>query len=137
MTVFTYAGVSKHKGEFKVRFANDQMRVKVLAKNEHTDVDIIELPTAMSKEDAVAYLTQISFWDKNGVVNAEVRAAIEAEQTKREPKAASKDKPKKEAKKPKKSVPAKAITLDTIKAKAPKAPKAPKVNLEDLEEAPF
>lgn len=134
MTVFTYAGVSKHKGEFKVRFANDQMRVKVLAKNEHTDIDIIALPDAMTKEAAVAYLTQITFWDKNGITNAEVRAAIEAEQTKREPKAASKDKPKKEAKKPKKEVPAKAITLDTIKAKAPKAVKP---NLEDLEEAPF
>jgi hypothetical protein len=134
MTVFTYAGVSKHKGEFKVRFANDQMRVKVLAKNEHTDIDIIALPDAMTKEAAVAYLTQITFWDKNGQVNAEVRAAIEAEQTKREPKAASKDKPKKEAKKPKKEAPAKAITLDTIKAKAPKAVKP---NLEDMEEAPF
>jgi hypothetical protein len=134
MSQFTYAGVSKHKGEFKVRFANDQMRVKVLAKNDHTDIDIIALPDAMTKEAAVAYLTQIAFWDKGGVVNAEVRAAIEAEQTKREPKAASKDKPKKEAKKPKKEVPAKAITLDAIKAKAPKVAKP---NLEDLEEAPF
>jgi hypothetical protein len=134
MSQFTYAGVSKHKGEFKVRFANDQMRVKVLAKNDHTDIDIIALPDAMTKEAAVVYLTQIAFWDKAGVVNAEVRAAIEAEQTKREPKAASKDKPKKEAKKPKKEVPAKAITLDAIKAKAPKVAKP---NLEDLEEAPF
>jgi hypothetical protein len=134
MSQFTYAGVSKHKGEFKVRFANDQLRVKVLAKNDHTDIDIIALPDAMTKEAAVAYLTQIAFWDKGGVVNAEVRAAIEAEQTKREPKAASKDKPKKEAKKPKKEVPAKAITLDAIKAKAPKVAKP---NLEDLEEAPF
>jgi hypothetical protein len=134
MSQFTYAGVSRHKGEFKVRFANDQMRVKVLAKNDHTDIDIIALPDAMTKEAAVAYLTQIAFWDKGGVVNAEVRAAIEAEQTKREPKAASKDKPKKEAKKPKKEVPAKAITLDAIKAKAPKVAKP---NLEDLEEAPF
>ena len=134
MSQFTYAGVSKHKGEFKVRFANDQMRVKVLAKNDHTDIDIIALPDAMTKEAAVVYLTQIAFWDKGGVVNAEVRAAIEAEQTKREPKAASKDKPKKEAKKPKKEVLAKAITLDAIKAKAPKVAKP---NLEDLEEAPF
>ena len=134
MSQFTYAGVSKHNGEFKVRFANDQMRVKVLAKNDHTDIDIIALPDAMTKEAAVAYLTQITFWDKNGQVNAEVRAAIEAEQTKREPKAASKDKPKKEAKKPKKEAPAKAITLDAIKAKAPKAVKP---NLEDMEEAPF
>ena len=38
---FTHAGVSRLKGEFKVRFCNDALRVKVLAKNGHTDIDII------------------------------------------------------------------------------------------------
>lgn len=134
MSTFTYAGTSMCKGQFKVRFANDAMRVKVLAKTGHTEIDLIELPDAMTKEQAVAYLTKIAFWDKNGVINAEVRAAIEADQVKREPKAAAKDKPKKETKKPKKEAPAKAITLDTIKAKTPKTVQP---NLEDLEEAPF
>ena len=42
---FSHAGVSKLNGEFKVRFANDALRTKVLIKNDHTDIDIIELPT--------------------------------------------------------------------------------------------
>jgi len=143
MSTFTYAGVSRLKGEIKVRYANDQMRVKVLTKNGHTDVDIIALPDAMTKEAAVAYLTQIAFWDKDGVVNADVHTAIDAERAKRDPQAASKDRPKKEAKKPKKAVPTKAITLDAIKAKKATAPKSTvtkaeiQAQLADLEDAPF
>ena len=138
MTSFTHAGVSKLDGEFKVRFANDAMRTKVLIKNGHTDIDIIELKTPMSKEDAVAYLLTIDF--DNG--NSNVRAALEMELDKRSPKAASKDKPKKEAKKPKAPAkPAKAITLESIKAKA--APKSTvskaqvEAQLAGLEDAPF
>ena len=41
---FSHAGVSKLDGEFKVRFANDALRTKVLIKNGHTDIDILELP---------------------------------------------------------------------------------------------
>jgi hypothetical protein len=96
MTTFSHAGVSKLNGEYKVRYANDAMRVKVLAKNGHVDIDIVELKHPMSKEDAVAYLIGIDF--DNG--KAEIRAALEAEVDKRSepaPKAASKDKPKKEA----------------------------------------
>lgn len=79
MSTFAYAGVSTLNGKMKVRFANDQMRVKVLAKNGHTDIDIVQLKNPMSKEDAVAYLLSIDF--DNG--NAAVRAALEAEQGKR------------------------------------------------------
>ena len=35
---FTVAGVSKHKGEYKVRFANDIMRIKNLDKAGHEDI---------------------------------------------------------------------------------------------------
>ena len=128
MSSFSHAGVSKQDGKFKVRFANDALRTKVLIKNGHTDIDILELKHPMTKSDAVAYLLSIDF--DNG--NKEVRAALEAAQEKRTeaPKAASKDKPKKEAKKPKKA-PAKAITLEGIKAKAKVA--APAVS----EDAPF
>jgi hypothetical protein len=137
MTSFTHAGVSKLDGEFKVRFANDAMRTKVLIKNGHTDIDIIELKTPMTKEDAVAYLISIDF--DNG--NTAVRSALEAEVDKRSPKAASKDKPKKEAKKPK--APAKPITLETIKAKAKAVPKSTvskaqvEAQLASLEDAPY
>lgn len=79
MEKFSHAGVSRLNGEFKVRFANDQLRVKILAKNGHKDIDIIELPEAKTKADAVAYLLSIDF--DNG--NKEVRAALEAAADKR------------------------------------------------------
>jgi hypothetical protein len=134
---FTHAGVSKLDGEFKVRFANDAMRTKVLIKNGHTDIDIVELKNPMNKEEALAYLISIDF--DNG--NTAVRAALESEVDKRgnTPKAASKDKPKKEAKKPKKA-PAPKPTLAAIRAKAPKTTvsKAEVVaQLADMEDAPY
>lgn len=138
---YAYAGVSKLNGKFKARFANDQLRVKVLAKNGHTGIDIVQLKHPMSKIEAIEYLLSINF--DNG--NKEVRAALEAAKESREdaPKAASKDKPKKEAKKPAKA-PAKKATpsMDAIRAKAKAATaKATTVSkaevLAQLEDAPF
>ena len=77
--VFSHAGVSRLNGEFKVRFCNDALRVKVLAKNGHKDIDIVELRHPMSKADAVAFLVSIDF--ANG--NKEVQAALEAAADKR------------------------------------------------------
>ena len=163
---FSHAGVSKLDGEFKVRFANDALRTKVLVKNGHTDIDIIELIAPMTKEDAVAYLLSIDFATKKGVTNQEVHAALLAELDKRSdaPKAASKDKPKKESKKPKQPKQPKKPTMEGIVAKveAKKAtpqvpalegmtplgmkPSAPKstvtraeveAQLKDIEDAPF
>ena len=107
---FTHAGVSRLKGEFKVRFCNDALRVKVLAKNGHTDIDIIELREAMSKEDTVAYLMSIDFATQNGVTNKEVQAALEAEVDKRSDKPVAVKAPK------------------AVKAKAPKVPKGPSMD---------
>lgn len=76
MTSFTHAGVSKLDGKFKVRFANDQARIKVLIKNGHTDIDMIELKYPMSKEDAIAYLVKIDFANGNTVVEAAINAAV-------------------------------------------------------------
>ena len=42
--MFKVAGISSIKGEVKVRFANDMTRVKVLAKNGHTEIELLELP---------------------------------------------------------------------------------------------
>lgn len=116
---FTHAGVSKLDGEFKVRFCNDALRTKVLAKNGHKDIDIIELKNPMPKEEIVSFLLSINF--DNG--NKEIRAALEAAQEKRTvaPKAAS-AKAKAPAKKSKsKSKP----SLDAIAARAKVATKAP------------
>lgn len=132
---FTHAGVSKLDGEFKVRFANDSLRTKVLIKNGHTDIDIIELKHAMTKEDAVAYLMEIDFATKDGVTNAAVQAALAAELDKRSetPKVAK-------APKAKKSTP----SLDAIKARGEAAKKAStkskadiEAQLADLEDAPY
>jgi DNA-binding phage protein len=76
---YSHAGVSRLNGEFKVRFCNDALRVKVLAKNGHKDIDIVELKVPMTKEDAVAYLLAINFADGN----KEVQAALEAAADKR------------------------------------------------------
>lgn len=79
MSSFTHAGVSRLNGKIKVRYANGKERVKVLIKNGHKDIDLIEIRHAMTKEEAVAYLLRIDF--DNG--NAEIRAALEAEAKKR------------------------------------------------------
>lgn len=64
--IYTVAGVSKHKGEFKVRFANDTMRVKVLEKHDHTEVVLAELPKAMSKLDAIKYIATLDEFNTVG-----------------------------------------------------------------------
>jgi hypothetical protein len=148
MSTFRYAGVSRRDGVMKPRFANDQMRVKVLAKTGSSDIDIIELKEPMTKEDAIAFLLSIDF--DNG--NAEVRACLEenlGQRTKvKEPKAVKAPKAKAVKAKAVKSKAVKApkaeITLDSIKAKAPaKQPKSTVsraeivAQLDDMEEAPF
>ena len=51
------AGVSTFKGVTKVRFANDFVsRIKILDKNLHTDVELIELGIELSKEDVCKVL---------------------------------------------------------------------------------
>jgi hypothetical protein len=74
---FTHAGVSTLNGKTKVRFANDEMRVKILIKNGHRDIDIVQLRHAMSKEDAVAFLMEIDFATRDGVTNPAVQAALD------------------------------------------------------------
>jgi hypothetical protein len=141
MSQFSHAGVSKLNGEFKVRFANDATRVKVLIKNDHTDIDIIELKHPMTKDEAVAYLMEIDFATRDGVTNAEVQAALAAELDKRSPtdKAPKAPKvPKAKAEKP---------TMKAIEAKvAAKKAATPKstvtkaqvaAQLADMEDAPF
>lgn len=69
---FAVAGVSTLEGKTKLRFANDTMRIKILAKNGHTDVELVELPSEMTKAEAVQHLKTIGF----GAGNAAVQAAI-------------------------------------------------------------
>jgi hypothetical protein len=128
MKTFTHAGVSTLNGETKVRYANDALRVKILAKGGHTDINLEDLGESLTKEQAVLKLIEIKF----GQGNAVIEQALEAELTKRI------DVPKvdKAPKAPK----SKPITLDTIKAKAParsKVKASSEVELADLEDAPY
>ena len=113
---FTHAGVSKLNGSFKVRFANDALRTKVLIKSGHTDIDLMELPSPMTKEEVVAFLVKIDFATRDGATNEAVKAAILAEADKRS---------EKPAKAPKSVAP----SMEGIKAKvaAKKAKATPQV----------
>jgi len=144
MSKFTHAGVSTLNGTVKARFANDALRVKVLEKNGHKNVDLIELKEAMTKEDAVAYLISINF--ANG--DATVQAALEAEVDKRsdKPKAvkapgvtktakATKSKPSLDAI----AARAKAVktAAESLKPKSTLTKAQVEAQLADLEDAPF
>lgn len=69
---FSVAGVSTLNGKTKIRFANDSMRIKILAKNGHENVDLINLPNEMTKAEIAAHLTAIGY----GSGKPEVLAAI-------------------------------------------------------------
>jgi len=54
---YTVAGISTLNGKTKVRFANDVVaRTKQLIAAGHEDVNLVELPEALSKADAALYL---------------------------------------------------------------------------------
>jgi hypothetical protein len=72
MSTFTVAGVSFFKNKFKVRYANDMMRIKALSTGGHTHVDLVELPSPMTKGEAVKHLQTLPQFA------GEARAAIDA-----------------------------------------------------------
>ena len=97
--LFTVAGISKLNGEYKVRFANDMMRIKVLAKSGHEDIRLADLEGSVTKLQAAAkLLTMDEFAD--AVAQATITEYI-GENTPKTVKAAPKA---------------------TVKAAAPKAP---------------
>jgi hypothetical protein len=144
---FSIAGVSRLKGEFKARFANDMSRVKTLIKTGHTDIDLIELKEPMTKRDAVAFLLSIDFATRDGKTNDEVQGALLAEVDKRQDKPVRAPKAEKAPRAAKAPKAAKAKpTLESIAAKAPAKKAAPKstvtrkeveAQLADMEDAPF
>ena len=117
--LFNVVGVSKLNGEYKVRFATDIMRIKVLAKHGHEDIRLAELDTPVSKYEAVQKIRDMAQFSDTAA-----QAAIAEYLEDKAPKA-----PKVTAK-----TPAKAVKATAPKAKAP-AKAAVKV-AED-EEAPF
>jgi hypothetical protein len=114
---FTVVGVSKLAGEYKVRFANDIMRIKVLAKHGHEDIRLAELDTAMTKVDAVKALASM---DEFQDVVAQAAIADYLDRNDAAPKA-----PKAKA------------TKAPAKAKAKAAPKAKAKSKTEDEDTPF
>ena len=75
---FTVVGSSTQEGKTKIRFANDVMRIKILAKNGHTDINLVELPQAMTKVEAVKYLQAQNFGDGNMDIQAAIAHVLKA-----------------------------------------------------------
>lgn len=74
--MFKVAGVSRFKGQVKVRFANDMTRVKLLVKAGNTDIELIELASEMSKADATRALKDSALYATPEYAEA-IDAAIE------------------------------------------------------------
>ena len=65
--MFKVTGISTLNGQTKVRFANDMVsRVKILNKDGHKDINLIELPNALSKADCVKHLKTTELYAKFG-----------------------------------------------------------------------
>lgn len=89
---FAVAGVSTLNGKTKIRFANDAMRVKILAKNGHTEVELVDLPHEMTKAEIIQHMYDVDFANsrahildaikdlakKNKVKVADTKAAVAA-----------------------------------------------------------
>lgn len=115
--LFTVAGTSKLDGEYKVRFANDVLRIKVLAKHGHEDITLVELPEAMSKLEAVKFIKTLDEFS-----GAASQSAIADYLDRKD------EKPAKAPKAPAAKAPAKTKTA---------APKAKVTVPADAEDAPF
>ena len=70
--LFKVGGVSKSKSGYKVRFATDMTRVKILAKTD-SDIQLTELPNEMTKPELVTFLKTTDLY-----ANADYKAAIDA-----------------------------------------------------------
>ena len=63
--MFKVIGISTLNGVTKVRFANDMVsRVKILNKDGHKDINLMELTAPLSKPDAVKHLKTTDLYVK-------------------------------------------------------------------------
>ena len=103
--LFNVAGITVHNGNAKVRFTDDMgRRVKQFSKGGASRVDFVQLPSAMTKIEALRYLLSVSNFS-----SAEDQATINEALSDRE----------REARKGEVRVQAKP-SLDTIKGRARK-----------------
>ena len=72
--MFKVTGISTFNGKTKVRYANDLVsRVKILVKDGHEGINLIELPNELSKLDCIKYLKTTDLY-----ANPKFAAAIDA-----------------------------------------------------------
>lgn len=117
--LFNVCGISKLNGEYKVRFANDVLRIKVLAKHGHEDIRLCELDEPMTKLDAVKAIAKMDEFQ-----DVQAQAAIADYLDAKTPKT--------------KAVATPTATKAKAPAKAPKAAKSTaKVDTSEMEDAPF
>ncbi|HET8688450.1 MAG TPA: hypothetical protein VFM18_17705 [Methanosarcina sp.] len=113
---FKVGGVSQTKGQYKVRFANDMTRVKILAKTD-SDINLMELPNEMTKPELVTFLKTTDLYS-----NPTYREAIDAADAKYNGTVSTKATKVKAAKPAAKKAPAKKAA----------SKKAAKPNMEDI-----
>ncbi len=70
---FAVAGVSTLAGKTKIRFANDAMRVKILARKGNRAVEPIELPREMTKAEIVTHMVEAGFGKGNAAIEAAIK----------------------------------------------------------------
>jgi hypothetical protein len=98
---FTIAGVSLCKGSYKVRHANDLSRIKTLEKTGHTEIVLVQLPSAMTKIAAaefIADLPEFAYAEAQVAITSLLDSVKVAEPAVVEPKAVKAPKVKKEKK---------------------------------------
>jgi anion-transporting ArsA/GET3 family ATPase len=133
--LFSVAGVSTLNGETKARFANDVMRVKVLRKNGHTDIVLVELPSEMTKLAAAEFIRELPEFE-SPVAQAAIDEAIGKRESK--PKVERKAQAKKPVvKKPAKPKNMKERAQQLLGLTDEEMAKTPKSILDELENAPF
>lgn len=117
---YTVAGVSTLNGDTKIRFANDVMRIKVLAKNGHENIQLVELPEAMLKTEIAKFLATLPEFQ-----DADSQSAVAEYLNKHD-------------KQPKAKVEVKKAVKKAVQTKPAKAPAKAKVAAPvDAEDAPF
>jgi hypothetical protein len=115
---FTVAGISKLNGEYKIRFANDMMRIKVLAKSGHEDIRLADLEGEFTKMEAAKIVLGLDEFS-DAIAQSTIIEYIEA------------NSPKAKVSKP--------VAVKATKTPATKVAKAPAkaVKVTEDEDAPF
>ena len=83
---FAVAGVSTLDGKTKIRFANDAARIKILVKNGHTDIELVDLPREMTKAEIVQHLVDTAFGKGNQAIESAIADLAKKNKVKISPK---------------------------------------------------